>query len=482
MFNMEEFRPRRFEGHGNVVINNESISFHSISEDNVLYSEDGHPIATIFSFSYFRDDAEDKSKRPVIFAFNGGPGSSSCMLHAGFLGPMRMTFRDDVNDVDSLPPYDVQNNPECLLDIADIVLVDPVATGFGLLLDQSYSRSFFGIKEDAEAFLNFVQIWLQRYGRWNSPKYIIGESYGCTRAAMAAELATGPGTDRCYDFSFDGIVFIGNTVTTGQYFGREVPVEKAVLGFPTYAAINWYHNTDHSIPLKKWVKDAKEFAENEYLSALFKGARLKGDARKSIKNAISYFTGVSDVYLESHNLRIDSYSVKNEVLRERHLAVSRLDGRITRPLYSSPYEEIEYGMTSDAARGKYNSVFLGSLIGGLFPVLGIHGFERPYRSAIKISKVWNKDTELTGAECLRNAMKRSPGLRVFFANGYYDLTTEIGIAYYMLDHADLPKDRVVLKGYPSGHMIYLGDDNIAALSDDVRSFIFKEKIKDSEEL
>lgn len=471
MFNTDVFKPARFIGHGEVVIDNKTIPFRSVSEDNVFYDRDGKPIASVFSFSYFREDAENAASRPVIFAFNGGPGSSSCMLHVGFLGPRRMAFRDNINSLSSMPPYRVQNNPECLLDIADIVIVDPVATGFGLLLDESHSEDFFGIKEDAEAILNFMQLWLQRYERWSSPKYIIGESYGCTRAAMIAELASGPGTDRCYDIAFDGIMFIGNTVTTGQYFGRDVPVEKAVLGFPTYAAINWYHNTDHSVPLNEWVRDAKTFADNDYLVALYKGASLKDDEKKHVVNAIMHYTGVSESYIYSHHMKIDSYSVKNEILRDKRLAVSRLDGRVTRSLYSSPYDEIEYGMTSDAVRGRYNPVFLGSLISECFPVLGIHSFERQYKSAIKISKSWNKDTDLTGAECLRNAMQRLPELRLFFANGYYDLTTEIGILYYMLDHADLAMDRVSVKGYPSGHMIYLGDDNIAELSDDLRAFI-----------
>ncbi len=471
MLNTYAFSPSRFEAHGSAVINGEAVGFHSISEDNLFYDGSGKPIASIFSFSYFRDVAGNAESRPVIFAFNGGPGSSSCMLHSGFLGPRRMVFMDDVDAASAIPPYRVQDNPECLLDIADIVLVDPVATGFGMLLDESYSESFFGIKEDAEAFLSFVQSWLQRYGRWNSPKYIIAESYGCTRAAMAAEIAAGPGTDRCYDITFDGIIFIGNTVTTGQYFGREVPVEKSVIGFPTYAAINWYHNTDHSVPLDEWVQSAKEFADNDYLLGLYKGSRLTGAARDKLISGIMHFAGVSEDYLDSHHLRIDSYSVKNEVIRQKGLAVSRLDGRVTRPLYSSPYDETEFGMSSDAVRGRYNSIFLGSLISGIFPMLGISGFDRPYKPAIKISKRWNKDTELTSAECLRNAMKRSPDMKLFFANGYYDLTTEIGIAYYMLDHADLPMDRVILKGYPSGHMVYLGNDNIAEFSSDVHSFI-----------
>ena len=254
MYKSDAFSPSIFEGKGEIVLRGEKISYHTVSEDNVLYDEENKPIASIFSFSYFRDDVTDLASRPVIFAFNGGPGTSSCMVHTGFIGPKRLKYKDDVDDMTGVTPYEVIDNPECLLDIADLVLVDPVGTGFGVLLDESKAEKFYGVEEDAEAFLNFVQRWLQKYERWLSPKYLIGESYGCTRASVAAGIAARGSASRSYDFSFDGIVFIGNTVTTGKYFNREVPAEAAVLGLPTYAAINWYHNTGHDVPLDEWVK------------------------------------------------------------------------------------------------------------------------------------------------------------------------------------------------------------------------------------
>lgn len=471
MLIMDHFEPVEFRSSGSIEIGGRKIKYDTVSEDNVFYDEAGLPIASIFSFSYFNSEVADTSERPVIFAFNGGPGSSSIMLHTGLLGTRRIRYADDLDGVRATPPYETIENPECLLDIADIVLVDPVGTGFGLLLDEKHAGDFYGIREDAEAFLFFVQKWLQKYERWNSPKYIIGESYGSTRAVMAADLASGPGTGRCYDFSFDGLVLIGSTVTSGRYFNVDVPVEKSVLSFPTYAAINWYHNTDHQVPLARWVEDAKRFADREYLSALYSGYRLSGPDRQKIKDSIMFYTGVSDEYLESRHLRIDSYSVKNEVLKKKGRAVSRLDGRITRSLYPTILEEEAYGMGSDAVRSRYNSIFMGALVSGIFPVLGLSGFSRTYKAAIKISSVWNKDTGISGAECLCNVMKRSPGTRVFFANGYYDLTTEVGLTYYMLDHTDLPRDRVFLKEYPTGHMVYLGNSEVEKFAEDLRRFI-----------
>lgn len=471
MFINDVFTPSRFEGKGEITLRGEKISYKSVSEDNVFYDENGKAIASIFSFSYFRDGVEDLSKRPVIFAFNGGPGTSSVMVHLGFVGPKRIKYKDDVDDMTGLPPYEVIDNPECLLDIADLVLVDPVGTGFGVLLDETKGSQFFGVEEDAEAFLSFVQSWLQRYERWMSPKYVIGESYGCTRAACAAGIAARGSADRYYDFAFDGIVFIGNTVSTGKYFNREVPAEPAALGFPTYAAINWYHNTDHSVELDEWVRQARAFADSEYVLALYRGSSLKGKEREKIKKKIMYFTGVSDRYLEERNLVIEDASFRAEVIRARGKAVSRLDGRMTRPLYNPFTDEIAYGLATDASRGKYNPYFISALEGGVFPILGIHDFPRLYKPTTTINKKWNKEAELTTAQHLYNAMWRTPGMRSFFASGYYDMATEIGVAYYMLNHANLPEDRVSIKGYPSGHMIYIGNDNIKSLTDDIRAFM-----------
>lgn len=475
MYINDVFEPRVFQGKGEVEINGEKISYHTVSEDNVFYSEDGKMEASIFSFSYFRDDVENIDTRPVIFGFNGGPGTSSTMVHLGLLGPKRIAYKDNIDDENGIPPFTVIDNPECLLDIADLVLVDPVSTGFGVLIDQTKGEKYYGIEEDAEAFLCFVQRWLSKYKRWLSPKYILGESYGCTRASVAAGLSVTWRPDRNFDISFDGIIFIGNTVTTGKYFNREVPAEPAVLGFPTYAAINWYHNTDHSVPLDSWVKEAKEFADSVYNLALYRGSKVIGKEREELKAKIRYYTGVSDEYLEKRDLKVEDGSFRSEVIKEKGKAVSRLDARMTRP-FSQPFtEEEKDGWLIDASRGKYNAYFLSALQGGVFPTLGIDNIDRPYVNSSSLSQKWNKEAKNTTAGHLYNAMLRVEGMRCFFANGYFDMATEIGVAYYMLDHAHLPLDRVSIKGYPSGHMIYIGNENIKNLVNDIRVFLSGKK-------
>ncbi len=469
-FTPASFKPARFEADGVINLRGQDIPYHTVSEDNVFYANDGKPIASIFSYSYFRSDVEDVTNRPVLFGFNGGPGSSSMYVHAGFLGAKRIVYGEPDRPT-ALGPYEVIDNPQCFLDIADLVLVDPVATGYGVLLDDSYESTFFGIEEDAEALLTFIEQWLHRYNRWLSPKYLVGESYGCTRSAVAAGIAATRGKERSYGLTFDGLVLIGNTVTVGKYFNREVPVEPSVLSIPTFAAVNWYHNHPSEQSVEEFVKEAKAFADTEYLLALYKGEALVGEEREHIIRRLMYYTGVSREYLEYRALKIDSASFRTEVIKASGRSAARYDGRITRPRYTPEQVEDTVGLRDDASTDRYGAYFYAALTGAILPSLGVK-LDRAYVSSYGMQKKWNREHTMgTTGEQLRNAMRRTPGMRTFFANGWYDGATEMGIIYYTMDHAGLPKDRVCVKGYKSGHMIYIGEDNIEELCNDIRDFI-----------
>lgn len=469
-FSAATFKPTRFEADGVINLRGQEIPYHTVSEDNVFYSTDGKPIGSIYSYSYFRSDVEDNTARPVLFGFNGGPGSSSMYVHAGFLGAKRIVY-GEVDRPSALGPYEVIDNPQCFLDIADLVLVDPVATGYGVLLDDAHDKTFFGIEEDAEALLTFIEQWLHRYNRWLSPKYLIGESYGCTRSAVAAGIAATRGKERSYGLTFDGLVLIGNTVTVGKYFNREVPVEPSVLSIPTFAGVNWYHNHPSEQTVEEFVMEAKKFADTEYLLALYKGEALVGEEREHIIERLMYYTGVSREYLEHRNLKIDGATFRTEVIKHTGRSVARYDGRITRPRYTPEQVEDTVGIRDDASTDRYGAYFYAALTGAILPSLGVK-LDRAYVSSYGMGKKWNREAEMgTTGEQLRNAMRRTPGMRTFFANGWYDGATEMGIIYYTLDHAGLPMDRVYVKGYPSGHMIYIGEDNIEELCTDIRAFI-----------
>ena len=464
------FTPARFETDHVLALNGKEIAYHTVAEDNVFYDDDGKAVASIFSYSYFRTDAGAGENRPVLFGFNGGPGSSSMYVHAGFLGTKRLSYAD-VDRETSLPPYEMIDNPDCILEVADLVLVDPVGCGYGILLDYGKKDDFYGLEEDAEAFLHFVELWLHRYNRWNSPKYLVGESYGCTRAAIAAGIASTNGNYRTYGVAFDGIVMIGNTVTMGKYFGKEMPVEMSVISFPTYAAINWYHNHPTEQGLEEFVYEAKRFADREYLLALNKGEALQGEEHKAILKKISHYTGMNESYLEDHALKIEDRSFRLEVIKSSGRSVSRYDGRVTRPQLTPPLVEKTVGLRDDASDDRWKAVFYGGVNGTILPMLGVK-LERQYLKSNKLPDGWDpSETKGTTSEQLRNAMTRTLGMRVFFANGWFDGATVTGHIFYVMNHAGLPKDRVCFKGYASGHMIYLGEENVHELCTDIKDFI-----------
>lgn len=473
MYKTDVFTPSRFTSEGTMTLHGETIHYNTVCEDNPFYDETGKPIASVFSYSYFRSDVEDKTKRPVVFGFNGGPGSSSMMVHVGFLGAKRIKYTEDVDHPTSLSPYEVIDNPNCLLDIADVVLVDPVGTGFGVLLDEESGKKFYGIEEDAEALLMFIGRWLSRYDRWDSPKYLIGESYGCTRSAVAAGMAGGRGEDRSYSFSFDGVILIGNTVTVGKYFGKEVGVESSVLELPTCAAINWYHNHPSDQTVEEFVAEAKHFADTEYLLALYKGDELEGEELAAFVKKLSYYTGFSEEALEKYNYRLTETNAREEITKDKGVTVSRYDGRITLPVDPKHVTLLREERMDEAVTSKYGPYFHSALTGPVFRALGIKDFDRTFvDSSMAVGKSWNRETKVMNTgDYLRHAMRRVDGFRTFFANGWYDLCTQIGIVYYTATHAGLPKDRTFIKGYKAGHMAYIGEDNIEELCSDIHKFL-----------
>ena len=466
----EDFKPQRFESDHEITLRGKKIPYHTVSEDNVFYSKDGKPEASIFSYSYFRSDVKDTRNRPVCFAYNGGPGSGSYFVHAGFLAPRRVVYGEPDRPT-AFGPYEVQDNPDFLLDDADLVICDAIGTGNGMLIDEDKKADYLGIEQDGEAFIAFIERWLKKYNRTMSPKYLIGESYGCTRNATIVGIGANGGRERSYGVSFDGVVNIGNTITVGKYFGEGLYVEPSVIGFPTYAGVNWYHHRPTNQTVKEFVMEAKKFADTEYMLALYKGESLSDEEKAHIIDKVTYYTGVSKEYLIRNGLKIDDDNYRQEVLKKEGKAVSRYDGRMTRPLAEPEVFEAKHNLFDDATADRYETYFYAVETGEIFPDLNIK-MDRPYITSHSYWKNWDKEEKMgvTGLK-LRDAMTRRPGMRTFFANGWFDLCTEFGYVFHTLDHAGLPKDRTFVKGYNSGHMIYIGEDNVKELSADIRTFI-----------
>jgi len=459
---LEPFVASRFEAEGTVLIGGQSIPYRAISQDNVLYDEKGEPAGSMFTYSYFRSDVEDATDRPVMFFFNGGPGSASLWLHVGLFGPLRMKFKNpEAVNTPAIPPYYCENNELCLLDICDLVFIDPVGTGYGRLLNQDAAPTFYGMDEDAESFMVLMHGWLNQHNRWSSPKYLLGESYGTVRAGLLADKLSG-NSQELASIGLNGIVLLGNAMGNASFM-LEFDAEPSLLFLPTMAAANWYHN---HLPgtLKEFVDEAYEFCANDYLLALFKGDAIGEEERERITDKLVYFTGLKREYIVRQNLRPNMTLSWQQLLEDQDLEIGRLDGRFTMKKGARSGKE-------GAAIQQYTSAFMAAMCGPVRNNLNITVNREYYAISRLDGYKWKRQAEHLPAECLAAAMRRNPDLRVLFATGYYDLACTIGQARYLATHMNYPQDRVDIKEYPSGHMVYLGEEGAAMFANDVREFI-----------
>ncbi len=460
----EAFTPQTYHSKGSVLINGSEIHYTTVCQDNVLYDEQGQAAGSMFTYSYFRSDVSDLENRPVMFLFNGGPGSGSLWLHVGLFGPLRMKFEnEEAVNTPHIGPYFVENNDLCLLDICDLVFIDPVGTGWGRLLNKDAASRFYGIDEDAESFKTLIHTWLNRHKRWMSPKYLLGESYGTVRAGVLSDILTGHGNEM-NGIGLNGIVLLGNAMGNLDHI-LEFDVEPALLALPSMAAANWYHN-DIPGTLKAFVDRCYAFCEHDYLLALFKGANLDETTKQEIAKKVAYFSGLSEEEVLKQNLRPDMALSWQQLLANKGLEIGRLDGRFTLPFGSRTGSE-------GVALTQYTPAFMTAMCGRVKDSLNID-FEREYyaittRDGIK----WHNDAKNRPAECLSASMRRNQSLRVMFATGYYDMACQIGQARYLATHGGYPMDRIEINEYPSGHMAYLGESSAQAFAKDVRAFIEK---------
>ncbi len=465
---VEPFNPSRFVTENNKIkINGKQITYKTICEDNVIYNENGVAMGSIFSYSYFRTDVDDPA-RPVIFVFNGGPGCGVVWMHLGMFGPLHLKLDDPVNPP-TVPPFEVTENPYCLLDDADLVMIDPVGTGYGVLLNSEFRENFYDIMTDAEAMCDFIELWTNRYQRWQSPKYLAGESYGTTRACTVAGIGTGDTKRRQYSLSFSGVILIGGGIS--QSFGT---TERSVTQLPTFAATNLYHHPKDGRSTEEFAEECWQFAQDDYLKALFQGNNLKGPARKAIKEKLTYFTGMNDAFLEKNFLRISAREFSWNLLADEGMECGNYDSRYKSPLHQRLgfWDDV----TDEASMGKFSPVFLACMQGPVKQHLGIT-FNRGYEGvSFDCDTLWtHKEMPKTTAEWLASAMRRIEKMQVLFANGYYDLGGFCG-QRYNIAQSGLALDRVTAKVYEAGHMPYLGDASLKVLAGDVRKMIRGKKI------
>jgi carboxypeptidase C (cathepsin A) len=431
-------------------------------------SEGEKPRAQIFFIAYTKDSVKDKSKRPLTFSFNGGPGSSSVWLHMGVLGPRRVVQEFD-GDLPR-PPFQLTDNEYSLLDETDLVFIDPVSTGYSRAVEGQKPVEYHGFKKDIESVGDFIRLYTTRYNRWLSPKFLAGESYGTTRAAGLS----GYLFDR-HGMMLNGIMLISAVLdfaTIDFAFGNDLPF---IVYLPGYAATAWYHNalkTKHQ-PLQEFLAEVKDFAQGQYAAALFKGDALTPEERAVIVDKLARYTGLSSTFIERTNLRINDQQFFKELLRERGQTVGRLDSRLVGLDRSGVTESPEYDPLLTNVLGPYTAGFYDYIRSEL-------KFESdlPYEIISRHVHPWSyKEFEgqaIYVAETLRKAMTVNPHLKVFVANGYYDLGTPYFATEYTFNHLGLNpslRGNISMAYYEAGHMMYIHMPSLEAMKRDLRDFI-----------
>lgn len=449
------------------IIGGKKVDYKATTGTQPVWNDDGHPIAAVHYTYYERTDIKKDPSRPIMISFNGGPGSGSVWMHLAYTGPMILNVDDEGFPVQ---PYGVKSNPHSILDVADIVFVNPVNTGFSRILDKDTKKeTFFGVNADIAYLAEWINTFIQRVNRWESPKYLIGESYGTTRVSgLAAALQ---GRQWMY---INGVILVSPTelgIDSGS--GRRAGPLGAALRLPYFTAAAWYHN---KLPRDLQRKDlldvldeAEDYAINELIAVIAKGGFVNERERKSAAATMARYSGISEEAILSYNLDVPTSFYWKELLREEGYTVGRLDSR---------YKGLD--KTKGGVRPDFNSE-LTSWLHSFTPAINYY-----YKNILKFEtdvkynmfgpvRPWDRTNNNTG-ENLRQAMAQNPYLHTMIQSGYYDGATKYFDAKYTMwrmDPSGRMKDRLSFKGYRSGHMMYLRSEDLKLSNDDIRSFIIK---------
>jgi carboxypeptidase C (cathepsin A) len=465
---------RQIEIDSNVVtkhkttVNGKRFEYTATTGTQPVWNEDGEPTATLFYTYYQRSDIKDRSKRPLLMSFNGGPGSASVWMHVAYTGPKSLNVDDEGYPVQ---PYGVKTNPYSVLDVADIVFINPVNTGYSRVLPnkdgkmpskEEQQKMFFGVNADIKYLAEWLNTFVTRNERWQSPKFLIGESYGTTRVSGLA-LAL----QNQQWMYLNGVVLVS---PTGLGIKRDGPVD-AANRLPYFAATAWYHQAlDAELQQKDLydvLPEVEEFAINQYLPALAKGAFISPEEKQHIATKVAAYSGLSVKTVLQNNLDISPAFFWKDLLRDRGQTVGRLDSRYL------GIDKQEAGSRPD-----YNAE-LTSWLHSFTPAINYYlRADLNYKTDIKYNMFgpvhpWDRSGDNTG-ENLRQAMAQNPYLKVLTQSGYYDGATNYFDAKYnmwQLDPSGKMKHRLSFKGYRSGHMMYLRRADLEQSNQDLREFI-----------
>ena len=447
------------------TIRGKKVDYRATTGTQPVWNEDGNPIAAVHYTYYERTDIKKNPSRPIMISFNGGPGSGSVWMHLAYTGSMILNVDDEGFPIQ---PYGVKSNPFSILDVADIVFVNPVNTGYSRILDKETKKeTFFGVNADIAYLAEWINTFIQRVNRWESPKYLIGESYGTTRVSGLASALQG----RQWMY-INGVILVSPTelgIDVGS--GRRSGPLGAALRVPYFTAAAWYHN---KLPrdlqrkdLLEVLKESEDYAVNKLISVIAKGGFVDERERKKAAATMSRYSGISEESILSYNLDVPTSFYWKELLREEGYTVGRLDSR---------YKGLD--KTKGGVRPDFNSE-LTSWLHSFAPAINYY-----YKNVLKFEtdvkynmfgpvRPWDNKNNNTG-ENLRQAMAQNPYLHTMIQSGYYDGATKYFDAKYTMwrmDPSGRMKDRLSFKGYRSGHMMYLRREDLKLANEDIRTFI-----------
>jgi carboxypeptidase C (cathepsin A) len=456
-----------------VKIDGHSIRYTATAGTLLINNDKGKPNAQFFYVAYTRNGVDDMKHRPVTFLYNGGPGSSSIWLHMGAFGPMRVVTSNAKPTPP--PPYDLVNNQYSLLDKTDLVFIDAIGTGFSKPVGDGQGKDFWGVDEDVHAFAKFIERYLTVNNRWNSPKFLLGESYGTTRSANLVDYLGEQGV------AMNGVVLVSSILNYGDTFpGTNLGY---VTYLPSYAAIAWYHHKLANPPadLSAFLKQVRAFASGEYAHALFEGSNLPAAEYNDVVQKLHQYTGLSEQYIKDANLRVDPSRFRAELLRDEHRTMGRYDARYEGIDQDNAEERPDYDPSDTAIGPAFTTAFHYYLQNNLK-----YKSDTAYKvSGFGIIRHWDWKHPLPDrrrgwpvplpdvAANLAHAIRQNPHLKVFSANGYFDLATPFFKTEYDIAQTELPSslaDNISFHYYPSGHMIYLNVDSLKHLKADLAKF------------
>jgi carboxypeptidase C (cathepsin A) len=458
-----------------IRLGGQTIPYKATASTTLLKNDKGDPTGLLYSAAYTRSDAKDLTTRPVSFLYNGGPGSATMWLHMGAFGPRRAWTVDGTFTPPA--PYKLVDNAESLLDKTDLVFIDAMGTGYSHAVCKATEKDFYGVDEDVEAFGQFIVTYLSRNDRWNSPKFLIGESYGTFRSAALGNYLQNHDT-----VHLNGIVLISSVLDLSTITFPSGDDRSYIYYLPSYAAVAWYHKVlkDRPADLPGFVEEARRFAKGEYADALFKGAELSAGEKAAIAKKVSRFTGLSEEYLIKADLRVNLSQFRAELQRAAGLTTGRIDARFT---------GYTYDLLEENAQGDPE----GPAVGGAFTAL-INSYnhdelkfgkDKVYHNTSGGGGSWNWTRQSRGPRGffpsgpnvqgdLAQAMITNPKLLLQVENGYFDMATPFFATEFTMEHLGLPPDlqkNVKLDYYNAGHMMYLHDEDRVSLHNQIASLI-----------